>query len=694
MKRVNEIVFLLLGAGIGMVLACFVYGRMAKLYSASVVVSDETKEMSIAVGLKASMAGKARDADRAVDNPDVYHRILESPDFLAALGCIDVGDGTYAQHLKAEAAQFMGDVLLPVSPPSADSLLQVLPVELEAIRRHVKHSENRAARTIQVSVFDTDPQVAALMADSVVERLQHAIRAKKMAFAKAEERHLAAECRKALADYAKAQTAYGAYADSHRDAVADSVIVHQKHLKQEFDQAYRMYADACERHLRARFLLHQSSASFTRLRGATVPLEPLTPRLPAVLAVGGLMGLLVGWWGMLLRRRLLNGDGRATLGGWFSPWAITLYVWAAILVVIHFEGAHIFPLTQQFWDSIVLWVPILCVTAFVTCQLLAARPSASALAGTSAREPGALHVNVGIFRVLLVLTLVMTPLFAWNVYQIVSQFSAADMLNNVRVLANASAGQGVLRYSIVINQVLLIIALWSYPRVPMWQVTFVVAACLLNALAIMEKGGIFFVVLMCLYVLYERGVVRLRSMALAGVAVVGGFYLFNLMRAGENSDYTENETFLDFIGMYLTSPSVAFSRLTEELTPQFGTNTFEFFYAVFDKLGLGTFVVHDKVQDFMWVPMPTNVYTIMQPFFVDFGRFGVAFFAALYGVLFGVLYRAHLNGESIGRALYSYAVFILILQFYQDNLMLSLSYIIQMTMLVVLLSQRRVRLTL
>lgn len=694
MKRVNDIVFLLLGAGIGLVLACFVYGRMPKLYSASVVVSDETKAMDIAVGLNPSLTGKAPDADRAVDNPDVYHRILESPDFLEAIGRIDVGGCTYVKHLESESAEPLAGVLLPGPQPSADSLPRVLPMEYEAMLRHVKHSENRTARTIQISVYDTDPQVAALMADSITERLQQTIRAKKTAYAKTEERLLAAECRQALAHYEKAQTAYGAYADSHRDAVADSVIVHQKHLRGEFEEAYRIYADACERHLRARFLLHQSSPSFTRVSGATVPLKPLTPRLPAVLAVGAAMGLLVGWWMMLLRRRLKRRDGRVTLGGWFSPWAITLYVWAAILVVIHFEGAHIFPLTRQFWDCILLWVPILCATAFVTCQLLAAPPSEPSAAGVAGQKASAQHVNVGIFRLLLVMTLVMTPLFAWNVYQIVSQFSAADMLNNIRVLANASAGQGVLRYSIVINQVLLIIALWSYPRIPLWQVLFVVAACLLNALAIMEKGGIFFVVLMCFYVLYERRVVKLRSMALAGVAVVGGFYLFNLLRAGASSGYSENETFIDFIGMYLTSPSVAFSRLTEELTPQFGTNTFEFFYAVFDKLGLGTFVVHDKVQDFMWVPMPTNVYTIMQPFFVDFGCFGVAFFAALYGVLFGVLYRAHLNGDSIGRALYSYAVFILILQFYQDNLMLSLSYIIQLTILVVLLSQRRVRLTL
>lgn len=682
MKRVYDIVTLLLGAGIGMVLAYFVYGRLPKLYSAGVTVSDETKEMTIAVGLTRSMANK--DDVHPVDDPDVYHRILESPDFLESLGRISIGSRSYAQHLEKEGEAHGFQKLLPALPTATDSLGLVLPEELESIRRHVKHSENRKARTIQISVYDRNPLVAALIADSAVERLQQYIRIKKSSLALTEERNLDAECRQAFAEYERARRAYGAYADSHMDAVADSVIVRRDHLKKEMDQKFALYAKSSEQHLRAQFLLHQSNPSFTRVSNATVPLEPLKPRLPAALAVGGLLGLLVGWWGNLLRRRLTEGGARPTMGGWFSPWAITIYVWMAILLVIHFEGSHIFPLTQQFYDCIVLWLPILCATAFITCQLMAGRDEPT-------RE---LQVNVGVFRVLLLLTLVMTPLYAWNVYQIVSQFSAADMLSNIRVLANASAGQGVLRYSIVINQVLLIVALWSYPRIPLWQVLLVVAACLLNALAIMEKGGIFFVVLMCFYVLYERRVVKLRSLIVAAGAVVVGFYLFNLIRSGDSSDYSQNETFLDFIGMYLTSPSVAFSRLTEELTPQFGTNTFEFFYAVFEKFGLGHFVVHDKVQEFMWVPMPTNVYTIMQPFFVDFGCAGVAFFAALYGVVFGMLYRAHLNGHGVGRALYSYAVFILILQFYQDNLMLSLSYIIQLAVLFTLVLQRRVRFSL
>lgn len=688
MKRVYDIITLTVSVSIGLMLAAFVYGRLPKLYHASVVVSDETKEMTIAVGLTRSMANKDNDKVRPVDNPDVYHRILESPDFLAALGRTCIGSRTYAEHLESEMEFAGGNTLLPASSVACDPMEMQLPQDLENIRNHIRHSENRKARTIQVSVYDRNPNVAALMANSTIELLQEFIRIKKTQLALSEERSLDAECTKAYADYERARMAYGAYADSHCDAVADSVIVRREQLKKEVDLRYKQYTKASEKHLRSKFLLHQSPPSFTRVCNATVPVEPLKPQLPAALAVGGLLGLLVGWWSNLLRARLLQRDARPTLGGWFSPWAITLYVWAAILAVINLEGDHIYPLTEQFYDCIVLWVPILCATAFVTCQLNAGRQD-NELCGA-----GRMHVNIMMFRVLLLLTLVMTPLYAWNVYQIVSQFSAEDMMSNVRLLANASAGQGVLRYSIVINQVLLIVALWSYPRVPLWQVVLVVTACLLNALAIMEKGGMFFVVLMCFYLLYERRVVKLRTMAIAGAVVVVGFYLFNLMRQGSTSDYSQNETFIDFIGMYLTSPSVAFSRLTEELTPQFGTNTFEFFYAVFDKLGLGHFVVHEKVQDFMWVPMPTNVYTIMQPFYMDFGRTGVALFAALYGVVFGALYRAHLNGSGVGRSLYSYAVFILILQFYQDNLILSLSYIIQLTVLIVILTQRRVRLTL
>lgn len=640
-------------------LASVIYARMPRLYNASTLVSDETQEMTIAVGISSYLE---REEESKLDNPEVYDKILDSPDFIDAVCRIPVGRSTYGRHLEEQAGDARAD----------------------AFERYFKHSEDRRARTVEISVFDRNPKVAALVADSAVALLEHRIRVKKNIVVAAQERHLDAECAKAHATADSARVAYAEYFDSHRDAVAPKVLAEIDRLKKAADQAYKEYSTLSQKHMRARLLLQQSEPSFTVIRRATVPHEPVSPQPFVVFGAALIIGLVVGWWANLLRHRIVLRDWHFSLGGWFSPWSITLLVWAAILVLIRLEGKLLYPLTEQFYTALALWVPALCITAFVTYTLMAK------FTPTDTKQES----NELVFNVLLALSIVMTPLYAWNVYQVVSQFSADDMLTNIRLLANEGAGQGILAYSVVINQLLLIVALWRYPQIATWKLVVVIAACLLNAMAIMEKGAIFYVFLICIFVMYERRIVKAHTIVAFVAASLAGFYFFNLARQGEGSTYAENETFADFIAMYLASPAVAFSRLSADLTPQVGANTFEFFYAVFDKFGIGQFEVHQKLQDFVWVPMPTNVYTVMQPFFIDFGFAGVAFFGALYGIVFGSLYRCYRNGDGMARVLYTYAIYILVLQFYQDNFILSLSYIIQLVIISIFLVPIRRRIAL
>lgn len=640
-------------------LASVIYARMPRLYNASTLVSDETQEMTIAVGISSYLD---REEDSKLDDPEVYDKILDSPDFIDAVCRIPIGRSNYGQHLSSQTEEPLPD----------------------AFKRYFKHDENRKARTVEISVFDRNPKVAALVADSAVALLEHRIRVTKNIVVAAQERHLDAECAKAHATADSARVVYAEYFDSHRDAVAPKVVAEIERLKKAADLAYKDYSTLSQKHMRARLLMQQSEPSFTVIRRATVPHEPVSPQPFVVFGAALIIGLVVGWWANLLRHRIVLRDWHFSLGGWFSPWSITLLVWAAILVLIHLEGNLLYPLTEQFYTALALWVPALCITAFVTYTLMEKSTP------TDTKQES----NELVFNVLLALSIVMTPLYAWNVYQVVSQFSADDMLTNIRLLANEGAGQGILAYSVVINQLLLIVALWRYPQIATWKLVVLISACLLNAMAIMEKGAIFYVFLICIFVMYERRIVKTHTIVAFVAASLAGFYFFNLARQGEGSTYAENETFADFIAMYLASPAVAFSRLSADLTPQVGANTFEFFYAVFDKFGIGQFEVHQKLQDFVWVPMPTNVYTVMQPFFIDFGYAGVAFFGALYGIVFGCLYRCYRNGDGMARVLYTYAIYILVLQFYQDNFILSLSYIIQLVILTIFLVPIRRRIAL
>lgn len=91
------------------------------------------------------------------------------------------------------------------------------------------------------------------------------------------------------------------------------------------------------------------------------------------------------------------------------------------------------------------------------------------------------------------------------------------------------------------------------------------------------------------------------------------------------------------------------------------------------------------------VPIPTNVYTIFQPFYIDFGYKGIAFFSALYGIICGFLYRLYKNNNAVGCCLYTFIIYVLVLQFYQENIFLSLATVIEFVFLVYLITQQHIK---
>lgn len=659
-----DILTLFVSTVIALALANMVFTRMPRLYNASTLVSDETQEMTIAIGLSSYLD---REDESKLDDPEVYDRILDSPDFINAICRIPIGRKTYGTHLAEQLGQ-------------ASSL----PIAVDDFRHYVKHAENRKARTIEISVFDRNPNVAALIADSIIARLQQHIRTKKTTVLVANERHLNDECLKAHAEAERARTAYSDYYDSHRDAVAKLVVTEIDRLKKAADLAYKNYTTLTEKHLRSRFLLQQSEPSFTIVRSATVPLSPTSPSPFVVFGAALIIGLVIGWWACLLRHRILLNDWHFSPGGWFSPWSITLLVWAAILVLIRLQGDRLYPLTEQFYTAISIWIPILCSTSFITFHLLHDQRRSA----TSENDFITFHVNKAFFNILLALIIVMTPMYAWNVYQVVSQFSTSDMLNNMRTLAVHGDGQGILKFTIVFNQALFLVGLWAYPQIKSWKLAVIYVANVLCALALMEKGTFFLLTICTLFVLVERRVIRVRTMAVIGAISVVLMFLFNVAR--ETTETRANDMdFLTFVSTYITSPPVAFCTLVQDLSQQWGANTFEVFYDYLNRFEIGNFVVNNKEQAFVQVPIVTNVYTVMQPFYVDFGYPGVAFFAGVYGILAGSIYRGFRNGNSIMRVLYTLLLQILILQFYQENIFLSISGLMQTVIIITLLTQQK-----
>ncbi|MBA4344760.1 MAG: hypothetical protein C0423_21675 [Methylibium sp.] len=131
----------------------------------------------------------------------------------------------------------------------------------------------------------------------------------------------------------------------------------------------------------------------------------------------------------------------------------------------------------------------------------------------------------------------------------------------------------------------------------------------------------------------------------------------------------------DALMLYLLGGIAAFD-LTLAAPPslQWGLNAMRTPLAVLQALGADVTVV-PLIKEYVNVPLPTNVYTALQPYHEDFGWLGIVGFYALCGQLHGRLYRAARRPDADPRLIIyaSMAMYPLLLQFFQDQYLSLLS---------------------
>lgn len=371
------------------------------------------------------------------------------------------------------------------------------------------------------------------------------------------------------------------------------------------------------------------------------------------------------------------------IGDAFSPWMLTSAVWLGIFIMFSLFGYNLYPLENRLYTCVMIWVPILVLTSVATYYALPVPKGADVNAD--------IEVSSKSYRCLLLLAVVCSPLYLYQIVKVAMMFDMGDIFNNIRIFSSygeKSTLVNLLKYVIPINQTLFIVEMWRYPNGGKFKFYAIFLANVFCIIAVMSKTPIFILFLSTLFVMYEKRYIKLSSIFLWGIVLLVGFYGLNTLRKPE--DEQNSFTFFDFFSLYVLSPSVAFEWTQEKLTDQFGSFSFAFFYAFASKIGLGTFYVQKQLQDFVWVPIPTNVYTVFQPYFEDFGYKGIAFFASLWGVATGWIYRLCKNGNVLAKCIYAYIVFALVMQFYQESLIVNLSFVIQYTVAFILILKHKV----
>lgn len=645
-------------------LALAVWLWLPKEYSAVTKLSDEYKEVDLAVGMnpvKARIREMMGSDNQGVNDMEVYCKILKTESFARAISHKQLKDKgmTYGEYLGEEDT-------------------------IHVIQDHIVYNYSGKQSTLSISFSDRNPMVACQMLDSVTAHLQEVVSDYRHKMSDAALQNAKKEMNDANDQYVKAANDYAAFVDSHNKMANQQVKQQTYTLEKEAKMAYKAYQDAVTQYVRHLSLKERSYASFAVIEDNCVPHQPNSYFISYLFSFL-VIALLLTYGVRLYQKRKVQEQG-IKWGSIASPWTLSITVWTTILALYYLLDTDLYPITNQFYNSFFLWLPIFCLCAIVTYNLLPSHPS-SITSGQS------FEYNSFFFNFFFIISLVITPLYVYRVMQTVMMFSADDLLNNVRTLAIYGEGQGLLNHSAVINQALLVVALWAYPKVPLWQVIALVIACLLNALAIMEKGTMFFVFICIVFVLFEKRIIKMRTIIIAGAALMFIFFFFNVQRSTNEEYDASDTTLIDFISMYILSPPVAFSQLQMDVTQQFGSNTFETIYHFLKRLGVTGIVEKEKIQEFVFVPISTNVYTIFQPFYIDFGLRGVAFFSMIYGAVCGWLYRLYQNGNTVGTCMYTFFAQILILQFYQENVFQSIVFVLEFAFFVTLACQKTIKLS-
>ena len=647
---------------IATLLALVVWLCVPKEYTAVTKISDEYKETELAIGfsnIKAYLKDAMGGANNGMNDMEIYCKVLKTDDFARSIAQKQVPGKhlTYGQYVDEKDT-------------------------VKAILDRINYNYSCLETSLSISFTDKDPVVASQMLDSVTIQLQDVITQHRHTIVDSAMHNAIRNMSATQAKYQQVMAEYGRFVDSHVDINTNALKQEEQALTNELKTAYALHEKAVEEYARQKALKERAYLSFAVIQDNTVP-QHANKQLIGYLLCFIILAVLFTRGFLRYQERRGENIRLSQFDGYFSPWTLTIDIWILILGLYYLLDTDLYPITRQFYYCFLIWLPIFCICALSTFWL-------SSDTSNSSISTNGIHFNKSLFLFFFVISLIITPLYVYRVIQIVTMFGTEDLMTNVRTLALFGEGQGILNYSAVINQALFVVALWAHPKVPTWQVVVLGLACLMNSLAIMEKGLMFFVFVSTMFVLFEKKIIRMRSILTFSILIILLFYIFNLGRAGEDSDYQKEETLFDFFTMYALSPPVAFCQLFPEVIPQFGTNTFETFYLFLERLGADV-VVKNKLQEFVFVPVSTNVYTIFQPFYIDFGYPGIAFFAVIYGCACGYLYRMFRSGNGAGTCLYTYAIYVLLLQFYQENVFLSMVFVLQFTFFIVLLTQEKIR---
>ena len=293
-------------AGIGLVVGIIVAISIPKQYTVGVTLSPEmggSKGGGLS-GLAASFLGSGVSMNEGTDalNASLSADIVSSTPFLLELSTMKIpaleGETmTLNVYLDEESSPWWSYVIgLPgmviggvkslfteeesESVPSDKANLGTIELskkeseKIEALKKKILASVDKKTSMTTVSVTLQNPKVAAVVADSVVRKLQEYIIDYRTTKAKEDCLYLERLFKERQQEYYDAQKKYADYMDSHDNIILQSVRAEQELLQNDMSLAYQVYSQVANQLQVARAKVQEEKPVFAVVEPAVIPLYP------------------------------------------------------------------------------------------------------------------------------------------------------------------------------------------------------------------------------------------------------------------------------------------------------------------------------------------------------------------------------------------------------------------------------------
>jgi uncharacterized protein involved in exopolysaccharide biosynthesis len=291
------------------VIACFLTLSVPNYYSATVALAPELSSgrsssssslSSLASSFGVSLGSVTNSADAI--NPTLYPDMMKSVNFKTSLFPIKVRkdnkeEMTYYDYLLDHQKFPWWNYVLGLKNVLIGSIISLFtePMEIDnsivnpfmltreqariikRISEKISCDVDSKNMVINISVTDQDPLVAAVIADSVKQRLQDAVTEYRTSKARVDLEYNKKLYAETKARYDEARQKYAAYADANQNVILQRDRNKLIELENEMQIRYQAYSTVAAQLQAAEAKVQQDTPAFTTLRNATVPLEKSGP---------------------------------------------------------------------------------------------------------------------------------------------------------------------------------------------------------------------------------------------------------------------------------------------------------------------------------------------------------------------------------------------------------------------------------